>query len=687
MLISPIKINNQVFKPMPDFGFQSPSVQECANTDKLPSFYPINYYNMSFKSSQNGTNTANKERNTHIYNSPEYQEAKQKALRYVQIRAYNTKDKEYTLENGEKTVFKVFNGTRQGTNEANWVLNEKTGELFYAKYGKKQSQVEAAAAKIYALAGENTPDMTLFKDEYGRTGLLSKYLPLTKMIEEPDYKIYSGLGIDILTENWDALYVGNLFNLDNKAYRSDLGGSFDFRAQYNNGNKPFTKIPDEITTMFSPIMNYSASEMLSEISKQDIVKSFETAVNLKDEDIIKILEETGISEYKETILTRKAFLKDFLEIYKNSPEQKNNIYDDLYAAKVKTLDLWIDKAQTKEDLLPVIESVKRIENRETERILSEKAADKLRILNNPETPARPVTVEELKEILLNAGCKEKRLLGDKTYYKYRLSQDFMENIGVINHSSALKIKENIQKEIYPEEINDICTLMNANNGKYINFWKNNIPLLLLMYQNLKGCAYILDKNTKFPDSAWDYIISPVLNRNFPNILQDINMLKTSNQVINPDKLADFIDNFEADEPITVFRYEEPEIMDKIIPSEYKEALSELLEAGDNTAVNKLLKIITNKGIKLHNKKFISASLLKKALDESVFSNSKVKFELTLNKGVKGIFIDALNLNGQNADECEFLIQRESDIKINDISYNDETQVWNIKASVENTKKQ
>ena len=63
------------------------------------------------------------------------------------------------------------------------------------------------------------------------------------------------------------------------------------------------------------------------MSRADLINSVQRVVDIKDSDLVGLLESQGMTNYKDVLLQRKEFMTKFLEIAKNTPYTQNTIYD------------------------------------------------------------------------------------------------------------------------------------------------------------------------------------------------------------------------------------------------------------------------------------------------------------------------------------------------------------------------
>ena len=241
-------------------------------------------------------------------------------LKYIDEK-YKTKETEFTLASGIKSTFKEYIGSKMGTNAGALVKDKKTDTLYYAKFGGKQSKVEVLASKLYKMAGINTAEMKLIKSN-NTIGLISKYLVGSQSALKGTKDVYKGFGMDAFLANWDAVISGNIREYNGQTYRIDMGGSLDFRAQ--GEKKYFNGIVTELKTLLEP--SREAAYFYEGMTHSDLIDSIQRVVDIKDSDLIELLKNEGMTEYKDVLLQRKQYMTKFLETAKNTPYTQQDIH-------------------------------------------------------------------------------------------------------------------------------------------------------------------------------------------------------------------------------------------------------------------------------------------------------------------------------------------------------------------------
>ena len=106
-----------------------------------------------------------------------------------------------------------------------------------------------------------------------------------------------------------------------------------------------------------------------------------------------------------------------------------------------------------------------------------------------------------------------------------------------------------------------------------------------------------------------------------------------------------------------------------------EAVAHFNQTGDTTLIEKVKNMVKKGNLTATQERFMSTSF-----NPNVWSGS-IHWELNVPKGAKGVFLEGVNVKGHNQGECEFLLQKDSNINIIDIDF--KNGHWVLKGSVSN----
>jgi len=276
-------------------------------------------------------------------------QAIQKKIEEIKRLASSVAEDYFTLSDGTKKAFRIFEGTQMGSNKGFWVLSNETGELYYAKFSRNntlsQSESEVLTSKIYKLLGLNVPEMQLIKNSNGEMGVLSKFIPDLVPVRHPEQKINEGFVADVFLANWDAVISDNAQKNANELYRIDFGGALDYRAM--GKHKGFSIVPDEITTLLNPEINHESANLYSTLTRSELIASLKKLASLDEDDLYELIMKycsSSIEAQQEgeeifaKLLKRKEFLSYVLECVGNTPQKANQtLFEYLEEIKSKVL--------------------------------------------------------------------------------------------------------------------------------------------------------------------------------------------------------------------------------------------------------------------------------------------------------------------------------------------------------------
>ncbi len=622
--------------------------------------------------------------------------------------------KTFTVKD-KQTPFEVLLGSKDGgSNTGYYVINKETGELFYAKEagGGNQWRAEMAATKLYEAAGVDVPDVSTFTAPDGTKGTISKFVPDLQPLKTPNPLANDGFGMDVLLANWDSIglsYDNTLITADGKrVVKIDAGGSFDYHA-HASGNKPFTSIPMELITMLDPHINQQASNIFGSMTRADMIKSLEKAVNLKQSDIKSILTSANCDIYIDRLIQRKKFIQIVVdEMKKNSQASGESMSAYMRRMTNSALDKSIASAKTHAELQDLKQAVAVINDASIKSKLlnaiakQEAAIPAPKIINLSET--------QIGNLLVKSGFA-------KGYGgKFEFNMDSATESSLISQfgaSQASKIKAKMQIPLSVTDIINIQTMINEA-AKVMDLSTLDMQKVVVLYRNIKeGNSQIFGYNLKDMTPAKWAAVMNITQKKYITADQlaafdaykcsssDIatELTKLSNKEITNlspyvkaqvEAMQSYINTQVLSEDIHLVRQEgyyhsgnsnQYGCLKSITLPNGKtldKALSEAVASGQ-AAIDAIEDQINLAPIryKAHNERFTSAFFYNKAGGAS----GKVVWDLTVKKGSKGVFLEGNNFDGSLSGECEFLLQKDSKFEIVNIEW--KNGYWKVKANVTN----
>ncbi len=318
-----------------------------------------------------------------------------------------------------------------------------------------------------------------------------------------------------------------------------------------------------------------------------------------------------------------------------------------------------------------------------------------------------MTEQEFINFLINLGytpCKSRARLGEL-------------EIEIPNIKELTKNRKNLSlyrqhklSHLNKDRLKDMLALMNIQNGKHRKYWEEHPDYFMEICANLDESYIRLGRNIPyFSEGATEAVMDGIYSKPNQEISSLINYYqncsaeyneylsetKSNNEIMNNDelnikseidKLTDFIDLCEVKKPFTVYRGDNYKILrDTILPSgkNLKKEMDRISQKKvRNSEIKELEEEVLDSCIKTHNKRFTSTCISKYVFDESEFHDEKAVWNINLPKGTKGLFIGLIGDVENYGVECEFLIQRGSDLKINSIVFDKKNNQWIIDAAIE-----
>lgn len=603
---------------------------------------------------------------------------------------------------GKPVQFEILHGTQGGSNKGYYVINKETGDLYYAKFGGPQGKVEALAAKLYNMAGVDAPELSLFNSPDGK-GTLSKYIPELSPVKSATAAVNDGFGMDVLLANWDVIGLNNdnlLIGPGGKAVRIDAGGTFNYRAQ--GSNKPFTSIPTEITTLLDSGINSQSAKIFSKMTREDMIKSLNKAVSLKDSEITKLLEDMGMTQYKDTLLKRKKFLKNMLDEIKATPQGSKSMLDYMNGIKHTTMEKMIDSAKSVDDLVDFKQALQYTNDKAVKQKLLDKIEARQKYLEsvNPTPKLVQLSDVQVNNLLVKNGFV-KDSYGN---YTKKLTATEKQKLYDAYGSYGSQIISKIESPLSQQDIKNLTKMINMSGGKYVSMWQKDMNALVQLYRNMEHSQIFNLGNLK--PEHWDAVFNIAKTKpinadqiealayykgsGYMNINDALTAQKKSGKPLTQDvkskvdKIQEYINTQVVKEPMTVYRKEGTEVLASVKLPNGKTLEQAMADAKahyyktnphDDTLIEQVKNWVKKGNLVATQERFMSTSY-----SPNVWSGD-LHWELEVQKGSKGVFLEGVNVKGHNQGECEFLLQKDSNILITDIDF--KNGHWELKGSVSN----
>ncbi len=629
------------------------------------------------------------------------------------MRAKATKISTRTFDiNGKKVPFEILEGTQGGSNPGFFAINKLTGEMFYVKKGGSQSKAELLAAQLYKEAGCNVPEITTFKDTDGSIGTMSKYEPGLTPITSANALVNDQFGMDVLTANWDAVVSNNTcLTKDGKAICIDTGGTFDFHA-HQNSSKPFTNIPMELLTFFDG-HNSTAAHIYSKLTREDLIKTLEKAVSLKDKDISSLASGAGVPHYADILIKRKKFLKQFLEELKKDPTpmgaDKHAFIQKKYGA---ALEKMIEQAKSDGDLQDITQALDNIQDKNLKMKLQDLVQKQEAKLAAIAPKPKYLSEVQIQNMLKKAGFTQDysgnltlkfdntaKTKYEKLYGSYQLGH-------IINK---------LEMPLTSTDIKNIQTMINEA-SLVMNIKNLDMQQLVLVYQNVKSSG--LFHSADMSPSKWASILTIATTKPISaDALAALHSFKGSSTSINHalselakippghvsphvqaqiDAIQSYLSTQILPESIKVTRVEgyygsgNPYgcLHTATLPdgTPLDKALEQARLAGGQAIKDMEYKvnvqtIASGENLTATNERFTSTRIADSGSGKS--GSGKIVWDLTIEKGSKGCYLEGNNMDGSINSEKEFILQKDSKFVITGIKWDPSIDKWRVTAKVHN----
>ena len=352
----------------------------------------------------------------------------------------------------------------------------------------------------------------------------------------------------------------------------------------------------------------------------------------------------------------------------------------------------------------------------------------LTYVNNPKTKQHLLDNIAIKEKAIAASAPAPKILSEVQVGNFLAKHGFVkdyngnytrllsstEKANIVSQygtAQASKVIAKLEKPLNANDIKNLQTMINESSS-FINLNQIDQTRLVLLYQNIvQGSSGLF--NGKMTPAKWAMVMniakeSPITATQ----LSAFDSYKGSSSSINGglttlknggaipeytqkqiDAIQSYINTQTLPETVIVYRVENyygpgnpygclhtAKLADG---TPLDQALEKALQGGDTAIKNMEYSINTaGKRYVATNERFTSTSLLPQG-DGSGGHGGKVVWELSVQKGSKGVFLDGNNFDGSLSSECEVLLQKDSKFEITGIKWDSSIGKWRVKAKVVN----
>ncbi len=245
-----------------------------------------------------------------------------------------------------------------------------------------------------------------------------------------------------------------------------------------------------------------------------------------------------------------------------------------------------------------------------------------------------------------------------------------------------------------------CKLHEISDPESLKYWDANPEKLTELVQILSKNHTPIGKLSQLSPAHWDVIINSVKHPATGKIHESMMVYKDDSREINwaltdlkknniqpspkiqshIDNITAYIDQQRIKEPIKVYRDDSFGILELAkLPdnTSLADELKRIISIKDPTTRKLRLERLRDADITMTQERFMSTSMC----EDVHFNKSDIRWEFDLPAGTKGTFIESYNTKTTHGNQVEFLLQRNSQILIKDIEY--ENGVWKIYANIKN----
>jgi len=316
-----------------------------------------------------------------------------------------------------------------------------------------------------------------------------------------------------------------------------------------------------------------------------------------------------------------------------------------------------------------------------------------------------VKTEQIQTALEKSGltydaAKERYIISTD---KRQALQDLAEQKLGGDTFAAKKFAENMVQTLKTDDISNIQTMLNACGGEYSAKLLDNPDELLIFYSNLRNSGFF--KYGEISDAQWkavfNLIENPLSSENLGAIMRykgagfsAVNEAMTEARINGtpiPEHLQKEIDALQnciagqkVSEPFVVYRTEGMEFLNNFNINIDGQSLT-LADAMQSCKTDadrmKLMQNISANNYTATQERFTSTSMLKPSNVGTNDANNIV-WELEVQPGSQGIYIEGANYTGKLCREREFLLQKNSNIEITGIKLGEDGK-WHLQGKISN----
>ena len=448
--------------------------------------------------------------------------------------------------------------------------------------------------------------------------------------------------------------------------------------------------------MFDP--QYESCNMFATMTREDLINSLESVCKINDHDMAVMLQKSHLKIYTNTLLKRKECLKEMLDIIKNKPKDDNvSMFDYLTNIKHEVIKNHITNASKASEITDLQMALNKITNPLIKQKLQEALnIQKAKIEASQQHTPKHITKDNLQNLLTNS-IYTKNTSGN--YVIDSNKQEYQEYMKAIEQHCgkgySKQVKNYLSSSINNVMLDDMLNMLNYDNGKFIDIFTEDIKSFVIFYNAVKQS---IENINNLSSAQWEALVNSFIHpANKDEIKSVIRYKSASYHQINRaltaqktkgtppsgqikeiiDNLTSYIQTQEVPKDMVVYRGEGYQVLNSAgdVTVQFSDGSSTTKPLGDllQDAVpypedkkSELIDQLLHMNLVATQERFMSTSA-----EKSITFSGGIKWELKVPAGSHALYAELANLaDGNNQYEMEFILQRDSQIVFDTITYKD-----------------
>ena len=361
----------------------------------------------------------------------------------------------------------------------------------------KEAPKQVFASNLCSVLGAKTQEFKLLGNAWTPKGMEIRVFGALKSLED-DASLYQEISknfaADAYISNRNVLKSCRL-DKNNNIVRFDFTETLGYKA--DGERNYFGRVVEELSDFFNPEKYPENAKIYANMTREDLIKSLEKIVNtdsknLQSYSVTSVLTNQGeLAEQKlmDILLGRKNFVAEFLAQAKSTQQENLDMKTYTELLKINTIKNLIKNTNEYSVIKDLQHSIGNIKDEQISNEL--KSLIESRVAELTCDSANNISMYGVEKIL------EKYVDG------FKFSESEAAELKEIYGSYAGTIMRAIADGLDSSRLKEITQIINMNEGKYLDFWKNN-PEKMVMYINSQTTT--ANQLEKFSPNAWDFVI-------------------------------------------------------------------------------------------------------------------------------------------------------------------------------------